>query len=435
MSDSSHDPRRMIRRLNWIGFALLLLLVGGVGGWAATVEISGAVIAPGTVVVQSNVKKVQHPSGGIVGEILVQDGTVVEAGQVVMRLDDTVTRATLGIVRTQLDELLAKEARLVAERDAAAAIIFPEDLRKRAEGGSVAVSIAGEEKLFESRRQANDGKRAQLRERVTQANEEIRGLSAQQRAKEVEIKFIGEELAGVADLFKRNLVTIVRFNQLQRDQAKLEGERGQFVAEVARAKGRISELELQIIQLDQDFRTEVLRDLRDAQARIGELRERVTAAEDQLRRIDLRAPITGYVHQLAVHTVGGVIANGETVMVIVPKTNDLVVEAKVAPQDIDQIGRNAIANVRISAGNQRTTPELKGTVTMIGADLVQDQKLNVSYYPLRIALSAEELKRLPDFELLPGMPAEVFVQTHDRTPLQYLLKPLHEQISRVFRER
>jgi len=435
MSENPDDPRRMIRRLNWIGFTLLLLLVGGVGGWAATVEISGAVIAPGTVVVQSNVKKVQHPSGGIVGEILVQDGTVVEAGQVVMRLDDTVTRATLGIVRTQLDELLAKEARLVAERDAAPAIAFPADLRKRAEGGSVAVSVAGEEKLFESRRQANDGKRAQLRERVTQANEEIRGLSAQQRAKEVEIKFIGEELAGVADLFKRNLVTIVRFNQLQRDQAKLEGERGQFVAEIARAKGRISELELQIIQLDQDFRTEVLRDLRDAQARIGELRERVTAAEDQLRRIDLRAPITGYVHQLAVHTVGGVIANGETVMVIVPKTNDLVVEAKVAPQDIDQIVRNASANVRISAGNQRTTPELKGVVTMIGADLVQDQKLNLSYYPLRIALSAEEIKRLQDLELVPGMPAEVFVQTHDRTPLQYLLKPLHEQVSRVFRER
>jgi HlyD family secretion protein len=435
MRERPADPRVVIRRLNWLGFSVLALLVGGVGGWAAMAEISGAVIAPGTVVVESNVKKVQHPTGGIVGEILVQDGSVVEAGQVVMRLDDTVTRATLGIVRTQLDELLAKEARLIAERDGADAVAFPEELRRRAGGGSAAGAIAGEQKLFESRRQANDGKRAQLRERVTQANEEIRGLSAQQRAKEVEIKFIGEELAGVTDLYKRNLVTIVRFNQLQRDQAKLEGERGQFVAEIARAKGRISELELQIIQLDQDFRTEVLRDLRDAQARIGELRERVTAAEDQLRRIDLRAPIAGFVHQLSVHTVGGVIANGETVMVIVPRTNDLVVEAKVAPQDIDQIARNAAANVRIAAGNQRTTPELKGVVTMIGADLVQDPKQNVSYYPLRVALSAEEIRRLHDFELVPGMPAEVFVQTHDRTPLQYLLKPLNEQVARVFRER
>jgi HlyD family secretion protein len=435
MSDRPEEPRRVIRKLNRAGFAVLFVLVGGVGGWAALAEISGAVIAPGTLVVESNVKKVQHPTGGIVGEILVRDGTVVEAGQIVMRLDDTVTRATLGIVRSQLDELSAKEARLLAERENAAAITFPDDLLARASTRTAAAAMAGEEKLFESRRSANEGKRAQLRERIAQANQEIGGLSAQQNAKETEIKFIGEELRGVADLFKRNLVTIVRYNQLQRDQAKLEGERGQFIAETARARGRISELELQIIQLDQDFRTEVLRDLRDAQAKISELRERVTAAEDQLRRVDLRAPIAGLVHQLAVHTVGGVIANGETVMVIVPKSAELVVEAKVAAPEIDQVVLGARTNVRISAGNQRTTPEIKGFVTLVGADLVQDQKANISYYPVRVSLPAEEVKRLRDLALVPGMSAEVFVQTHDRTPLEYMLKPLHEQISRVFRER
>jgi HlyD family secretion protein len=435
MSDTPEDPRKLIRRLNRIGFAILILLVAGVGGWAATTEISGAVIAPGTVVVETNVKKVQHPTGGIVGEILVRDGQIVEAGQVVMRLDDTVTRATLGIVRTQLDELLARESRLLAERDEASAITFPEELLRRTESRTAPAAMLGEERLFEARRRANDGKRAQLRERIAQANEEIRGLSAQQRAKEIEIKFIGEELVGVEDLFRRNLVTIVRYNQLQRDQAKLEGERGQFIAEVARARGRITELELQIIQVDQDFRTEVLRDLREAQARIGELRERVTAAEDQLKRVDLRAPIAGFVHQLAVHTVGGVIANGEAVMVIVPASDALVVEAKVAPPDIDQVLLGANTNVRIAAGNQRTSPELKGVVSQVAPDLTTDRQTNVSYYVVRVSLPADQLRRLHDFALVPGMPAEVFILTHERTPLEYLLKPLQEQIARVFRER
>src|SRR5712692_6984445 len=331
------DPRQVIRRLNLVGFAAMAVLIGGVGGWAATSQLAGAVIAPGSIVVESNVKKVQHPTGGIVGEILVREGDVVKEGQVVMRLDDTVTRATLGIVRSQLDELMSREARLLAERDGADALRFPESLTSRRDEKTLATAFAGEEKLFESRRQARIGQRAQLRERIAQINEEIRGLSAQHDAKEKEIQFIGEELVGVTDLYKKNLIPIVRFMQLQRDQARLNGERGQLIADIARAKGKVSETELQIIQLDQDFRTEVLKDLREAQGKIGELKERVTAAEDQLKRVDLRAPQTGTVHQLAVHTVGGVIGNGETIMQIVPRADELVVEAKVAPSDIDQV--------------------------------------------------------------------------------------------------
>jgi HlyD family secretion protein len=399
------------------------------------------VIAPGTIVVESNVKKVQHPTGGIVGEILVKEGGEVEAGQVVLRLDDTVTKATLGVVRSQLDELMAREARLFAERDDAAAIAFPAQLTGARDDASAATATAGEEKLFESRRTARTGQRAQLRERVAQLNEEIRGLSAQLAAKESELDLIGKELVGVAELYQKKLVSISRYTQLQRDQTRLQGESGQFIAQIARARGKISETELQIIQLDQDFRTDVLKDLREAQGKIAELKERVTAAEDQLKRVDLRAPQAGTVHQLAVYTVDGVIGKGETLMQIVPRADELVVEAKVAPPDIDQVAVGAKAMVRIMAGNQRTQPEVMGLLTRVSADLTREQQQPNSpqppqaYYTVRIALPPEEVARLKDIRLVPGMPAEVFIQTHERTPLGYLLKPLREQIARTFRER
>src|SRR5262245_11801252 len=206
------DPRNAIRKLNIIGFSAVVLLVGGIGSWAASTHISGAVIGPGTLVVESNVKKVQHPTGGVVGQIFVREGSVVEEGQIVIRLDDTVTRSTLGAVRTQLDELTAREARLLAEREDAEKITFPKDLTERAAtDAGVASAIAGEEKLFDSRRRGRTGQRAQLRERVTQTDEEITGLIAQQKAKENEIKFITEELVGVSQLYKQNLVSIQRF--------------------------------------------------------------------------------------------------------------------------------------------------------------------------------------------------------------------------------
>jgi HlyD family secretion protein len=407
-----------------------------------TTQLSGAVIAPGWIVVESNVKKVQHPTGGVVGEILVKEGGQVEEGQIVLRLDDTVTRATLGAVRSQLDELMAREARLLAERDEADVIAFPAQLLNRRGESQVATALTGEQRLFESRRTARTGQRAQLRERIAQINEEIRGLSAQQAAKEKELELIARELIGVADLYEKNLVSISRFMLLQRDQTRLQGERGQLIADSARAKGKISETELQIIQLDQDFRSDVLKDQREAQGKIAELKERVIAAEDQLKRVDLRAPQSGVVHQLTVHTVGGVISNAETIMLIVPQADDLVVEAKVTPSDIDQVTIGAKANVRIMAGNQRTMPEVAGIVTRVSADLTREQQnaqqagaQPQAYYTVRVSLPPDQVARLQDLRLVPGMPVEAFIQTHERTPLQYILKPLQEQIARTFRER
>jgi membrane fusion protein, type I secretion system len=441
MTDGKQDPRRAIRRLNLIGLAIIVLLVGGVGGWAATSHLAGAVIAPGTIVVESSVKKVQHPTGGVVGEILFKEGSEVEDGQVVLRLDDTITKSTLGVVRSQLDELMAREARLLAEREDADSIVFPKQLTDRGDDTSATTALSGEQKLFESRKSARIGQRSQLRERVAQLHEEIRGLSAQLAAKESELALIGTELSGVTELYRKNLVSISRYTQLQRDETRLQGERGQLIADTARARGKISETELQIIQVDQDFRTDVLKDLREAQGKIAELKERFTAAEDQLKRVDLRAPQAGIVHQLAVHTVGGVIANGETLMQIVPRADELVVEAKVAPNDIDQVAVGARAVVRIMAGNQRTQPEIIGVLIRVSADVAHEQQQQNSpqppqaYYTVRIALPAAEVARLRDIRLVPGMPTEVFVQTHERTPLQYLLKPLREQIARTFRER
>jgi HlyD family secretion protein len=443
MARAVQDPQVAIRSLNLLGLALVGLLLGGASAWALTAQLAGAVTASGTIVVESVVKKVQHPTGGIVGQLLVKEGDKVEAGQLVMRLDDTVTKAKLGIVRSQLDAFVAREARLLAERDGAAAIAFPQELIRRRDDETTNKAIAGEEKLFESRRTALTGKRALLRERILQSNEEIRGLVAQQVGKENELDLIEKELAGVAELYGKNLVSISKYTLLQRDQARLRGERGQLIAAVAQARGKISETELKIIQLDNDFRNDVLNDLREAQGNIAKFREQVTAAEDQLMRVDLRAPRDGRVHRLTVHTVGGVIDKGEAVMQIVPHADELVVETRVSASDIDQVAEGANAVVRVLAGNVRITPQIVGVVSRVSADLANEQEQKSAqppppFYTVRIVLPAEEVARLGDLHdlhLVPGMPTEAFIRTKERTPFEILFRPLREQLERAFRER
>jgi HlyD family secretion protein len=439
MSRPEENPMRAVRRLEFAGVGLIALLFGGAGVWASTTHIAGAVIAPGSIVVQSNVKKVQHPTGGVIAEIKVHDGDFVKAGQVLVRLDDTVARATVGVVRVQLDELEARLARLAAERDEADHIDFPADLMERQSDKQLAATLAGERKLFDSRRTAKIGQRSQLEQRIAQAKEEIRGLEAQQAAKEQEIGFIDRELAGVTELYDKNLVALTRLMQLQRDRARLSGERGQYIAEIARAKGKVSETELQVIQVDKDFRTDVLKDLREAQGKIAELTERLVAAQDQLKRVDILAPQDGVVNQLSVHTVGGVIGNGEVLMEIVPRDDNLIIEAKVDPRDIDQVAVGADAVVRVMAGEERANPDLTGKVRLVSADLTRERPTagvpDKAFYTVRVALPPDEVDRLGRLKLLPGMQAEVFIQTYARTPLEYLIKPLKDQMDRTFRER
>ncbi|WP_167406803.1 HlyD family type I secretion periplasmic adaptor subunit [Bradyrhizobium forestalis] len=418
-----------------LGLGIVLVLVVGLGGWASTVLISGALIAPGQIVVESNVKKVQHPTGGVVGEVRARDGDLVKAGDIVVRLDDTVTKANLAIVTKNLDAAQARAARLQAEQRGVDKIEFPQSLLDRASDPDVKLLLSAETKLFDVRVNGRTGQKAQLRERITQLNEEIAGLSAQEKAKDQEIALVQNELTGVRELYDKRLVQLSRLTQLERDSARLNGERAQYIASRAQAKGKITETELQIIQVDKDVVSEVSKDLRETNDKIGELIERKVAAEDQLRRVDIRAPQDGMVLQSTVHTVGGVVTAGDTLMLIVPQADDLQVEAKVNPVDIDklQIGQKTL--LRLSAFNQRTTPELNGVVSRVSPDVTTDQRTGQGYYTIRVSMPAEEVARLGDVKLIPGMPVEAFVQTGDRTMLSYLMKPLHDQLMRAFREK
>ncbi len=435
MTGEPNSARRSIRTHLIAGLALMLVLVVGFGGWASTAQISGALIAPGSVVVDSNVKKVQHPTGGVVGEVRVRDGDVVKAGDIVVRLDETVVKANLAIVVKTLNGLLARAARLEAEQSGLDAIKFPAALTDRADDPEVRDVMASETKLFEVRVFGRAGQKSQLRERVSQLNEEIAGLTAQEQAKEKEISLVEKELVGVRQLYDQRLIQISRLTTLERDMARLTGERGQYIAARAQAKGKITETELQIIQVDKDVVSEVSKDLRETNDKIGEFVERKVTAEDQLRRIDIRAPQDGVVLQSTVHTVGGVITAGDAIMMIVPKADDLSVEAKVNPQDIDklQVGQKTL--LRLSAFNQRTTPELNGVVTRVSADVNTDQRTGQSYYTIRVSLPPSEVARLGEVKIIPGMPVEAFVQTGDRTMFSYLLKPFSDQLMRSFRER
>jgi membrane fusion protein, type I secretion system len=427
--------QRSLRRHLLVGVLATAIMVIGIGGWAMTTELAGAIIAQGSLVVDSNVKKVQHPTGGIVGELLVRDGDSVKTGDLLVRLDATVARSNLSAIVKSLAELYSRQARLEAEREGNDKIEIPPELLGRMDDPDYARPMAGERKLFELRVKARDGQQAQLRERVVQLQDEIRGLSEQVDAKDQEIRLIKRELEGVQELFRKNLIQITRLTALERDAARLEGERGRLIAQVASSRGKIAETELQIIQVEQNRQSEVGKEIAEVRGKISELVERRVTAEDQLRRIDLVSPQDGFVHQLAVHTVGGVINAGEAIMLIVPAADRLTVEVKASPQDIDQLQIGQAAVLRFSSFSVGTTPELNGEVSRISADTTQDQRTGAQYYTVRITVTPAELGRLGHVKLVPGMPVEAFIQTGERTVLSYLVKPLSDQVMRAFRGR
>jgi HlyD family secretion protein len=424
-----------IRRHLFLALIIGFVLVGVIGVWGATSEFAGAVIAQGQLVVDTSVKKVQHPTGGVVAELNVQEGDRVKAGDIIIKLDDTQTRANLAIVTKGLDELMARRAREEAELEGVDRIVFPAELLARQDDPDVARMIAGESKLFQTRRNSREGMKSQLTERVAQSQEEIGGLIAQVESKDKQIDWIKQELQGVRELWEKKLVQFTRVTTLEREQARLDGERGQLVAATAQSKGKIAEIKIQILQIDQDMRTEVGKDLAEVRGKMAELVEKKVAAEDQLKRIDIRAPQDGMVHQLDIHTVGGVVQAGAQLMLVVPAADKLIVEAKVQPQDIDQLRVGQAAVLRFSAFNSRTTPELNGELSVVSADVTQDQKSGANYYTIRIAVSPDEIARLEGLKLVPGMPVEAFVQTTVRTVVSFFVRPLQDQIARAFREK
>jgi HlyD family secretion protein len=419
--------KRSLRRNMLLAFGLMTILLVS-GYWASLVEISGAVIATGKVAVSSEVKKVQHSTGGVVGEILVTNGQKVRAGDVVARLDATITRANLAIVAKSLDDMLAKRARLAAERNGMGEIDYPADLITRGSDPDVARVISSERAVFMLRREALEGQKARLREQIVQLKEQIDGLETQSDATNDQLRLANTDLAGVRKLWDQRLVQYSRLNNLEREVAKLRGEMGSLSGTIAQVKAKITETELEILQVDQDFRSGVARDMSDIDASIAEFSERKITAQDQLNRIDIRAPQDGVVHQLAVHTVGGVVAAQETLMLIVPQSDPLVVDARISPGDIDQAFPGQSVFVRFQAFNQKTTPEGAGTLERISPDLVTDSKTGAQYYEARIRLAGDE-----GLKLVPGMPVSVFLQTGDRSIFSYLIKPCTDFLAQAFR--
>lgn len=432
--DAGVNHSGLIQRLARAGYAGIALFAGTIGVWAVYTPFTGAVIAPATVVVENSIRKLQHPTGGVVAEIRIREGERVTAGDVLVRLDETAARAALQIASRQLDEARARAVRLVAERNGLPSPRFPPELVERAGQNDIADLMASETHIQHARSAARAAAKDQLRKRIAQFQAEIGGLTLQLAARRREAVVNGRELNAVRGLFERNMAQLNRLTPLERDAAQIEGAIGVLTAQIAQSEGRISEIESQILQVDEDWRSEVLRELRDVEARVAELIERRIAADDQFRKLDIRAPVSGIVHQLAVNTVGGVLNPAELLMSLVPEGEALHLDARIAPADYDQLRLGQQVKVKLHAFDQRLGPELEGEVTRMAVDTSRDQQ-GASHYAIRVSLSPKALGQVAPGEIKAGMQADIFIQTTERTPASYLVRPLADQIARAFRER
>jgi HlyD family secretion protein len=432
-------PRQQPLRL-WprilAGLLLSALLVAGCGGWAAFAMLEGAVVAAGTVKVDQNLKEVQHRDGGIVKTLSVRQGDQVQEGQVLATLDDIQIKAEHLIVRAQLVEALGRRARLVAERDNLPSIAFPSEMHALFPSTAEEV-IHGETRLFTGNKTARDSQKEQLELSIEQTGEEIRGMEARLAAKQAEFKFVGAEREKLQLLFDRQILDYQRLYTALRDHARIQGEKGEIQASIARAKVRTSEIRVQIIAVDQNASTEAQKDLRTVEARIAELQERKLAVEDRLSRTEIRSPASGYINELFAYTVGGVITPAAKIATVVPENAELKFEIKILPADIDQVRVGQPARIRLTAFSRTTTPELKGIVAMVSPASARDPSNGQEYYLAQIHLLKMEAAfvQLQGLKLVPGMPAEVFVSTQERTAGSYLMKPFSDQMNRALRER
>lgn len=423
------------RRPLLIGAVIIVVTFFGLGLWAATAPLDSAAIAPGFITVESNRRTIQHLEGGIVREILVQDGDRVKAGEVLLRLDDTRARAQMGILRADLDSQLAIEARLVAERDGLPAPRFSAELTERLDDPTVAAIVESQRALFAARGVALAGQRSILEQRIIQFGQQVDGLKALEASKAAQIKLIRDELKDLYGLLEQGYVTRPRVLALEREASRLEGERGDHVAAIARARQGAGEAQLQIYQLEKGRQEEVARELRDVRARVTELRERMVAAADVLQRIDIVAPVSGTVMDLAIHTAGGVVAPGASIMDIVPANDALVVEVHINPIDIDTVRPGQAVALRINTADARLTPVINGRLATVSADRVVEERTNQTYYRGRVVIPPEELRRLEGLNLHSGMMVEALINRGEQTALHYALKPLTDALARSFREK
>lgn len=434
-SSEEHQAKTNVDFWIYVGVAVIFLIFGVFGVWAALAHLTSAALAPGVIAVDSNWRTIQHLEGGIVAEILVREGDFVQEGDVLLRLDPTRSDASLSILDSQLVLAKATEARLIAERDGADLIDFPEELIDRMEDQEVATVVAGQDLLFRARRDSMEGQINILNERVEQLSQQIEGLQVQQDARANQTALIEKELEGLQQLFDEGYASQQRILALQRDAERLRGERGENLASIASARSQIGETELQILQLDKNFREEVVNELRTVQSQVFDLQERRTAAADERRRIDIVAPVNGQVLGLSAFTVGGVIKSGADILNIVPENDQLVIQARVSPDDHERVSVGQSAQVRLTGLSRRSTPVLLGEVVTISGDRLTDRQSGEAYYEARIIIPEEQLGLLEDTaELVPGMPAEVMIETGARSALGYILSPLTDSLDRAFKE-
>ncbi len=416
----------------YAGTFAAFLLVGAVGGWAANAELSGAVVAPGQVKVDKDLRSIQHLDGGIIREIAVKKGDTIAEGQLLFRLDSTQTKAELQIVESQLTELLAKQIRLVAERDNLTAVPQPRDPFKLGVANSEAMK--GEVRLFQGNYTSRESQKKQLELSISQLDHEIGGLESQSAANRSELTLVEAELKKVQELQKKGLIEYSRVYGSTRDRTRLLGERGNVEANIARSGERRNELNVNLLSIDQIARNEAQKMLSDIEPRISELEQRYSAIIDRLARTEIRSPIGGTINEIAVNTIGGVITPAQKLLTIVPENAKLQIEVKLQPSDIDQVFVGQHTKLRFSAFSSRSTPELDGNVAFVSPATTSDSSTGQVYYVAQVEVTESEYAKLDGKKLLPGMPVEAYVQTESRTAFSYLAKPFTDQFTRAFRE-
>jgi HlyD family secretion protein len=429
------DNRWRLGSFLFVGWFALALLVGGIGAWAAVTRIAGAVIAHGSVEVEGNRQVVQHPTGGVIDEIHHRDGDEVAAGEVLVRLEGQELGTELDIVEGQWFEIVARKARLSAERDGLESITFDPELVDRA-GSSpeVAALMAAQVQQFEARQKLHGEETQQLEERQTQIANQIEGLVALQAATGTQIELLGREIEGQEELLAQGLTQVTRVLTPQRQLASLRGTEGQVEASIAENRGKIAEIEIERVRLVSELREEAIDELRELEYREIELRERRRSLMDQIEKLELRAPVSGVVYGSTADTLRGVIRPAEPVMYVVPKDTPLIARTQIEPIHIDQIHVGQDAVLRFSAFDMRSTPEVPGTVSAVSADAIQDPNTGMRYYRVDVELDSDLLGRLGDKHVLPGMPVEAYISTQERSPLSFFVKPLADYFNRAFRE-
>ena len=436
--ETSSNTKRSLRRLQVVGFIAVISMVGGFAAWTGFAAINGAVIAPATLEAESFSKKVQHREGGNVLKILVKDGDVVQVGQELVVLDPTETKAQLSIIDGALDEALVKRSRLEAQRDLRDTLELPAALKDKASDGNLSEVVLGQQKLLRSNLGAMKGKQDQLEQQIGQLGQQITGIEAQLAGDKKQLDLITLETDGLRKLQLQGLVPASRVMQMDRDGARISGEMGQLNASKAQTLGKISEVKLQSLQVSEDVRTQALSELRDTEIKLSELQGQRLTSQSRLDHTIVKSPITGTVYQLSVHTEGGVIAAGETLMMILPQNDDLVLQAAVSPNDINSVRQGQRAEIHFSAFDARTTPVVAAEVTQVAANTTRPDGAKTDaqpFYAVTLTISAKERAKLGDNKLRPGMAAEAFIATEARSPFSYLIKPLIENWSHAMREK